>query len=114
MLSILSDGPDRKVVLPNGHRGGWLQDGDRVSGDPWGHLAGHRLDDPAGGRDGGKCNGGLLFQACGKKVREHPTSPSVFMYAAAGQPLLGKVHCGFEALTLRKKVVLKRKILLMR
>ena len=65
VLAVLSDGPDREVVLPQGYRRGRLQEGDRVSGDPWGHLAGHRLDHPAGGGDGGECDGGLLFQACG-------------------------------------------------
>ena len=51
VLAVLSDGPDWEVVLPQGHWRGWLQDGDRVSGDPRGHLAGHRLDHPAGGGD---------------------------------------------------------------
>lgn len=72
MLSILSDSPNWKMVLPDGHWRGWLQDGDRVSSDPRGHLAGHRLDDPAGGGDGGKCNGGFLFQAYRNTVYETP------------------------------------------
>lgn len=72
MLAVLSDGPDGEVVLPNGHRRGWLQDGDRVSRDPRGHLAGHRLDHSAGSGDGGKCYGGFLFQACGDSMDQSP------------------------------------------
>lgn len=61
MLSILSDGPDWKVVLPEGHRCGGLQDSDCVSRDPGGHLAGHCLDDSTGRGDCGKRNGGFLL-----------------------------------------------------
>lgn len=77
MLSVLSDGPDWEMVLPDGDWCGWLQDGDRVSRDPRGHLAGHRLDDPAGGGDGGEGDGGLLLQACGREVREDPAARAV-------------------------------------
>ena len=74
MLPVLSDGPDREVVLPNGHWCGRLQNGDRMSRDPWGHLAGHGLDDAAGSRDGGERDGGLLFQAYGEKYIRTPSA----------------------------------------
>jgi hypothetical protein len=45
MLSVLCDGPDWEMVLLNNHWGGWLQDGDSMSTDPWGHLTGLCLDD---------------------------------------------------------------------
>lgn len=96
MLAVLSDGPDWEVVLPQGHWCGWLQDGDCVSGDPRGHLAGHRLDHPAGSRDGGECDGGLLFQACRGGTRQsHGHGP-------AGVPLGGAGGQGPEAGTLGK------------
>lgn len=73
MLPVLRDGPDREVVLPNAHGRGRLQDGDRVTRDPWGHLAGDSLDDSAGGGEGGKRNGGFLLQTCRKSVRQSPS-----------------------------------------
>jgi hypothetical protein len=59
-------------MLPDGHWGGRLQDGDSVSRDPRGHLAGHCLDDPAGCRDRGKRNGWFLFQTCGVASESEP------------------------------------------
>lgn len=84
MLSILSDGPDWEMVLPDGHWCGWLQDGDCVSRNPRGHLTGHRLDDSAGCRDRGKCNGGFLLQACGARSESEPPS------AGPGMQLSGR------------------------
>ena len=90
MLSVLSHGPDWKVVLPEGHGCGRLQDGDRVSGDPGGHLAGHRLDDSTSRGDCGKRNGGFLLQACGTGTKSAPHSANEtinFLDAwAAGRP----------------------------
>ena len=103
VLAVLSDGPDREMVLSQGHRRGRLQDGDCVSGDPWGHLAGHRLDHPAGGGDGGECDGGLLFQACrGGMCQSHGHGP-------AGVPLGGAGGQGPEAGTLGKDLGSQKK-----
>lgn len=54
-------------MLSEGHGGGWLQDGDRLSRDALTHLAGHCLDDPTGSWYGSKCDGGLLIQPCSER-----------------------------------------------
>lgn len=108
VLAVLSDGPDREMVLSQGHRRGRLQDGDRVSGDPWGHLAGHRLDHPAGGGDGGECDGGLLFQACGGRCASEPRSQP-----CGGAPRAGRGAKGLKPGHWAKTWALKRKLLLM-
>lgn len=61
MFVVLSYGSDRKMVLFDGYRCGWLKNGNRVFGDFGGYLVSYRLDYSVGSRDGGKRNGGFFF-----------------------------------------------------
>lgn len=102
------------MVLPDGHRSGWLQDGDRVAGDPRGHLTGYRLDDAASGGDGGEGDGGLLLQACRNTVCANPAGPPrrptpMPTRAAAGSLFTGGLDCGFKASALGKTLFSKEK-----